>query len=124
MNKIEEQKKIRLRNEDDWELIHEAMHAVTTSPEGTGYRFGRNPPYPVAAKTGTAQVFGGKEYIRRLHQVLPKHLRDHSLFIAFSPVEDPQVAIAVVVEHDVLASQVARSVLDAYYKLYPLEPDS
>jgi penicillin-binding protein 2 len=122
LNKIEEQKNIRLRDEEDWELIHEAMHAVTTSPEGTGYRFGRNPPYPVAAKTGTAQVFGGKEYTRRLHQVLPKHLRDHSLFIAFSPVEEPKVAIAVVVEHDVVASQVARQVLDAYYKLYPLEP--
>src|SRR3990167_4808017 len=104
-----------------WHLIHDAMHNVTTSDEGTGYRFGRNPPYSVAAKTGTAQVFGGKEYIRRLHQKLPKHLRDHSLFIAFAPVEDPKVAIAVVVEHDVIAAKVARDVLDAYFKLYPYE---
>lgn len=116
-----QKKVITLRDPENWELIHEAMHNVTTSPEGTGYRFGRNPPYPVAAKTGTAQVFGGKEYARRLHQVLPKHLRDNSLFIAFSPVDEPRVAIAVIVEHDVLASMVARQVLDAYYKLYPLE---
>jgi penicillin-binding protein 2 len=116
-----QKKVISLQDPEDWDLIHEAMHSVTTSPEGTGYRFGRNPPYPVAAKTGTAQVFGGKEYARRLHQVLPKHLRDHSLFIAFSPVETPRVAIAVIVEHDVLASMVARQVLNAYYKLYPLE---
>ncbi len=111
---------LKLRDESIWTLIHEAMHGVTTSPEGTGYRFGRNPPYPVAAKTGTAQVFGGREYARRLHSVLPKALRDHSLFIAFSPVEEPRVAIAVIVEHDVLASQVARHMLDTYYKLYPL----
>ena len=113
-----EENYIRLHDEDYWNIIHESMHGVTTSPEGTGYRFGRNPPYPVAAKTGTAQVFGGKEYMRRLHQVLPMQLRDHSLFIAFTPVETPEVAIAVVVEHDVLASQVARQVLDYYHELY------
>lgn len=110
------EKTVALENDVYWEWVHDAMHAVTTSPEGTGYRFGRNPPYSVAAKTGTAQVFGGKSYTSRLHQVLPKALRDHSLFIAFSPVEDPEVAIAVIVEHDTLASQVARKVLDAYVK--------
>lgn len=107
-----------LKEKRYWDIIHEAMHNVTTSEEGTGYRFGRNPPYSVAAKTGTAQVFGGREYMRRLHQKLPKNLRDHSLFIAFSPVNNPKVAIAVIVEHDVTAAKVARDVFDAYYKLY------
>lgn len=111
-----EESAVYISDESYWDLISEAMHAVTTSPEGTGYRFGRNPPYSVAAKTGTAQVFGGKAYESRLHQTLPKQLRDHSLFIAFSPVESPEVAIAVIVEHDVVASQVARKVLDAYFK--------
>lgn len=106
-----------LRKTGYWNLIHEAMHNVTTNEEGTGYRFGRNPPYSVAAKTGTAQVFGGKEYMRRLHQKLPKNLRDHSLFIAFTPVDNPKVAIAVIVEHDVAAAKVARDVFDAYTQL-------
>ncbi|MDP3559558.1 MAG: penicillin-binding protein 2 [Legionellaceae bacterium] len=101
-----------------WDIIIDAMHAVTTSNEGTGYRFGRNPPYSVAAKTGTAQVFGGKAY--ELHRTTntPDYLRDNSLFLGFTPVENPEVAIIVVVEHDVLASTIARAVLDTYYHLY------
>lgn len=109
---------IKLNDDKYWEIIHEGMRLVTTSPEGTGYRFGRNPPYPVAAKTGTAQVFGNKTYSSRSHKQLPKALRDHSLFIGFTPVETPEVAIAVITEHDVTASFIARKVLDAYERFY------
>ena len=98
-----------------WNIVQEAMHNVTTSPEGTGYRFGRNPPYSVAAKTGTAQVFGGAAYERSRNHKISHALQDHSLFIAYAPVEKPEIAIAVVVENDVFASQVARKVLDTYF---------
>lgn len=115
---------IYLRDEANWGIVAEAMHSVLTSNEGTGYRFGRNPPYPVAGKTGTAQVYTGKQYEKAKYDDIPEALRDNSLFIAFTPVEKPDIAIAVVVENDFVASTVARKVLDTYYQLYPLKADS
>ena len=99
------------------------MHSVLTSNEGTGYRFGRNPPYPVAGKTGTAQVFSGRQYEKTSYDKIPEALRDNSLFIAFSPVEKPDIAVAVVVENNFIASAVARHILDTYYELYPMKKD-
>lgn len=110
---------VYLKDESNWDVVSEAMHSVLTSNEGTGYRFGRNPPYPVAGKTGTAQVYSGKQYEKARYEDIPEALRDNSLFIAFTPVDNPDIAIAVVVENDVIASTVARKVLDTYYQLYP-----
>lgn len=112
---------IYLKDEANWDVVAEAMHQVLISNEGTGYRFGRNPPYPVAGKTGTAQVFSGRQYEKTKYEDIPEALRDNSLFIAFTPVEQPEIAIAVVVENDAAASIVARKVLDTYYKLYPMK---
>ena len=108
---------VRLKNPDNWNTIINAMHSVITSNEGTGGRFGRNANYSVAAKTGTAQVFSLSQDEKKTYQSIPAALRDHSLFIAFAPVEKPEVAIAVIVEHDTVASNVARQVLDAYFNL-------
>lgn len=111
---------IKLRDSNYWATIAEGMQAVIVNNEGTGYRFGRNAPYSVAAKTGTAQVFGGKHYekTRKIrYEDIPEYLRDHSLFIAFAPVEKPEIAVAVIVENDVAASNVARKVMDAYFEL-------
>ncbi len=112
---------IYLKDEDNWDIVKEAMHSVLTSNEGTGYRFGRNPPYPVAGKTGTAQVFSGRQYEKTKYEDIPEALRDNSLFIAFTPVDKPEIALAVIVENDVVASVVARKILDTYYELYPMK---
>lgn len=97
-----------------------AMQDVIRSPEGRGFRFGRNAPYSVAAKTGTAQVYSIKDDDTASSV---EALRDNGLFIAFAPVENPKIAIAVIAEHTgETAPVVARKVMDAYLVDQPKAP--
>ncbi len=113
---------VKLSDAEDWKVVINAMQGVITAPGGTGYHFGKLGPYTVAAKTGTAQVYSIKHYNMNEDHIdqskLPEKLRDHSLFIAFAPVEKPQIALAVIVENDATASMVARQILD-YYLIGP-----
>lgn len=108
---------IHLKDESYWQIIADAMKNVVTSREGTGHRFGRNTRYSIAAKTGTAQVFSGDQYEKKRYLDIPEALRDHSLFIAYAPVETPEIAIAVMIENDFVAPTVARKAVDAYFDL-------
>jgi penicillin-binding protein 2 len=107
-----------LNNPKNWDIVINAMQGVinSTNPWGTGRNsFGINPKYTIAAKTGTGQVYskhGGTEDANS--SKIAKNLRNDSLFIAFAPVDDPKIAIAVVVEHSELAGVVARKVFDYY----------
>ena len=105
-----------------WDLIINSMEDVIKSPRGTAhYRIGRNLKYRIAGKTGTAQVVSipqGEEYDA---ERLKEFQRDHSLFIAFAPVEDPQIAISVIVENNSGAANVAKEVMD-YYLLPRMNP--
>lgn len=106
---------VMLNNNQAWGVVIDAMQKVITStlPWGTGYSFGRNPAYTIAAKTGTGQVYSfARNHVAQ--DQLPKHLRDHSLFIAFAPVENPEIALAVIVENSPIAPIVARKVMDYY----------
>ena len=109
---------VQLKDNDYWTIVSDAMQAVISSSEGTaGSRFGRNTPYTVAAKTGTAQVFSGDQYEKKQYSDIPEALRNHTLFISFAPVEDPEIAIAILVENDNTAVGIARKVMDAYFEL-------
>lgn len=115
---VQEEYPIHLKDDNYWTLVADAMRNVIISNEGTGgNRFGRDASYSVAAKTGTAQVFSGNQYEKKAYTAIPEALRDHSLFIAFAPVEKPEIAIAVMVEHDFVAPVIARKVMDAYFQL-------
>ncbi|WP_252178396.1 penicillin-binding protein 2 [Endozoicomonas sp. 4G] len=98
-----------------WDLVINAMEKVVSFNRGTAYwRIGRGLKYRMAGKTGTAQVVSipqGEEYDA---EKLKEFQRDHSLFVAFAPVEDPQIALAVVLENNNGASNIAREVMDAY----------
>lgn len=111
-----------LKNPDYWNTVIRGMEGVisSTEPWGSGRnRFGGEAPYSVAAKTGTAQLFHHKQHYMNEEWEkanLPKHLRNHSLFIAFAPVKEPELAIAVIVENNsTLAGNVARKVMDSYF---------
>ncbi len=113
---------VKLNDPSYWNIIINAMEAVVTA-QVTSYHFGKIGPYTVAAKTGTAQNHSIKHYnVNESHEdqsKLPEKLRDNTLFIAFAPVENPQIAIAVMVENDETAGSVARKILD-YYLIGPL----
>ena len=107
---------IQDRSAKEWDAIIDAMTDVVASPRGTAYwRIGRHMKYAMAGKTGTAQVVGIAQGEKYDAEQLEEFQRDHGLFIGFAPVDNPQIAVAVVVENDSsLASTVAKKVMDAY----------
>jgi len=109
---------ITVNNQDHWDAVIEAMIDVVHSPRGTARRIGADSPYRIAGKTGTAQVFGLKQDEEYDAETLEKKLRDHALFIAFAPADDPQIAVAVIVENGgsggSVAAPIARTIMDTY----------
>ncbi|VAX07047.1 Peptidoglycan D,D-transpeptidase MrdA [hydrothermal vent metagenome] len=105
-------------DEANWNIIIQAMKKVVHSLHGTARRINRKLPYTIAGKTGTAQVFGIKQDEEYIEEEVAKKLRDHALFIGFAPVDDPQIAIAVIVENagsgGAMAAPIARKVMDQY----------
>jgi len=89
-----------------------------TLPGGTAASIGANAPYSIAAKTGTAQVVGIKQNEKYNAGNIDERHRDHALFIAYAPAEDPTIAIAVIVENGghggSAAGPIARKVMDYY----------
>lgn len=109
-----------LNHGEAWNIVSQGMQDVVRSPFGTAAAVGKNLNYTLAAKTGTAQVFGNKTRSEeKSERNIPKPLRNNHLFIAYAPVDHPKIALIVIVEHDAKANQVAREVLDYYFKLYP-----
>lgn len=109
---------IKVDNESYWNVIEQAMVSVVNAPNGTARRISQDVDYIIAGKTGTAQVFGIAQDEEYDKDTTPKHLQDHALFIAYAPVENPTIALAVVVENggsgSGTAAPVARKILDAY----------
>ena len=99
------------------EIVKQGMKDVTV-PGGTAASIGAGSPYTIAAKTGTAQVIGIKQNEKWDESKVAERLRDHALFIAYAPAEDPKIAVAVIVENGShggsAAGPVARKVMDYY----------
>ena len=110
----------------NWERIVEAMAGVVHGERGTARRINGEIAYRMAGKTGTAQVFSIGQNEEYDAEKLDKKLHDHGLFIAFAPVEQPRIAVAVVVEHggsgSAAAAPLARIVIDAYLGDVPAAP--
>jgi penicillin-binding protein 2 len=108
------------RLETNWQMIINAMADVVHGPKGTARRIGIGATYRIAGKTGTAQVFGIAQNEEYDAEKVDKKLRDHALFIAFAPVDNPRIALAVLVENggsgSKTAAPIARRVLDHYFQ--------
>ena len=107
--------------ERHWDIVGDAMMDVVHSPNGTAYNISHDAAYLMAGKTGTAQVISRKQGEKRQKDQEQVHqsLRDHALFVVYAPVENPSIAMAVVVENvgsgSRYAAPIARRVLDAYF---------
>jgi penicillin-binding protein 2 len=97
-------------------FVRDAMVDVNIS--GTGRVAFQGAPYKVGGKTGTAQVISIKQGEKYNEARTAERHRDHSLFIAFAPAEDPKIAIAVLVENGGFgaraAAPIARAAIDYY----------
>lgn len=102
---------------DNVAIVRAAMEDVTL-PGGTARSVGAGAPYAIAAKTGTAQVVGIKQGEKYDSGKLNERHRDHALFVAYAPADDPQIALAVIVENGEsgggTAGPIARKVMDYY----------
>lgn len=109
---------ITISQQAHWDDVIHAMTDVVHGARGTARAIGVNSPYRIAGKTGTAQVYGLKEEEKYDANAIDEKLRDHALFIAFAPVDDPKIAVAVIVENGggggSVAAPIARKILDAY----------
>jgi len=105
------------------EVVQQALIGV--NKEGTSARSFIGAGYVSAGKTGTAQVIGIKQGEKYVESKVQERHRDHALFIAYAPADDPKIALAVVVENAGFgarhAAPIARKVLD-YYLLGKLPP--
>ncbi|MDH4229456.1 MAG: penicillin-binding protein 2 [Nitrospirota bacterium] len=106
--------------------LHAAMAGVVVDPHGTAHA-ARSKLVTVAGKTGTAQVVSQSDEMREMaDDKVPLKLRDHAWFAAFAPVDNPVIAVGVLVEHGAhgggASAPVARQVIESYITQRGLAP--
>lgn len=100
--------------------VREALRDVVNTERGTGKK-ARLKEVEVAGKTGTSQVVKMGEKRLKPSQMPWQH-RDHAWFIAYAPVDAPEIAVAALVEHaegggGAVAAPVAHEVMQTYFQL-------
>ncbi|MFC3153148.1 penicillin-binding protein 2 [Litoribrevibacter euphylliae] len=113
-----ESKNIMLKDPQNWDRMFAAMKDVMHGSRGTARASGRGAKYKMAGKTGTAQVLGIAQDEEYDETKISKWHRDHAWFMGFAPFDDPQIAVAVLVENggggSSTAAPLARKVFDAH----------
>lgn len=101
-----------------WDAIFEGMHEVVHGKKGTARKTSEGAQYEMAGKTGTAQVVGIAQGEFYNSEELEKRKWDHALYVGFAPYDDPQIAVAVIVENgehgSSTAAPMARIIFDKY----------
>jgi penicillin-binding protein 2 len=103
---------------DTLEKVKDALKGVVNEPGGTGW-VAKSKVTTIGGKTGTAQVVAN----RKGPKFLSEQFRDHAWFVAFAPVDKPEVAMSVLVEHGghggTAAAPIAKKAIEAY--MLPIE---
>jgi penicillin-binding protein 2 len=109
---------VEISNSFYWDNVIQAMHDVMQGPRGTARAVGVGAPYQMAGKSGTAQVISIAQDEEYDEEELLERQRDHALFISFAPLDNPRIAVAVIVENGSsgsgVAAPVARAIMDEY----------
>lgn len=114
-------KRVTKISRDSFRIVNEGLKAVVMDPEGTGKNAAVE-GYTVAGKTGSVQVVSLNKNTNK-GEAVSMHWREHALFAAFSPVENPEIAVAVISEHDKIggggraAAPIAGKIIRAYWDL-------
>jgi len=115
---IKQAAQVVIHNDKNWDYMVQSMEKVVTGLRGTARKI-HSETFTIAGKTGTAQVFEIAQDEEYDAEKLAKKLRDHALFVGFAPVDNPQIAVAVIVENGgsggAIAAPVARAVMDVYF---------
>jgi len=111
---------------DTLSIIQKGLFGVVNEKRGTGWR-ARLKQIQVAGKTGTAQVVRLKKGPKsEEEEEAPYKHRDHAWFVGYAPFENPEIAVAVIVEHGghggSAAAPIVRRIIEAYNKYYPQIP--
>jgi penicillin-binding protein 2 len=118
-------------SERSFRIVRQGMYEVVNGERGTARQASLgNPEVALAGKTGTSQVRRISRAERattvRKNEDKPWEERDHALFVAFAPYQEPRYALAVVVEHGgsgaAAASPIARDVMAKALELDPIRP--
>lgn len=102
----EELQQIEIKKIANWEAVISSMKNVMHGSRGTARRYAKNLSFKMAGKTGTAQVYSLHSGSYDADSIREK-LRDHSLFIGFAPVDNPKIAVAIIVENVGSGSETA-----------------
>ena len=109
---------IQLQDESHWDAVIASMREVMHGANGTARAAAANAEYEMAGKSGTAQVFSVAQEDEYDEEEIEERLRDHALFVSFAPIEDPRIAVAVIVENGSsgsrVAAPIARKVMDEW----------
>ena len=114
----EEPEDIILHDEKNWRAAQLGMENVMHGARGNARKVGQTAQYRIAGKSGTVQVVAIKQGERYDRDALQERHRDHALFVAYAPADNPAIALAVLVENGEsgsgVAAPVAKQVLDAW----------
>ena len=109
---------VQVENDLHWDTVIGAMHDVMQGARGTARAAGANAEYQMAGKSGTAQVFSVAQEDEYDEEEIELRVRDHALFVSFAPLEDPRIAVALIVENGSsgsrIAAPIARAVMDRF----------
>jgi penicillin-binding protein 2 len=98
--------------------VIEGMVNVVHGARGTAKGINRGIDYQIAGKTGTAQVLGIKQNAKYNENSIDFKYRDHALFMSFAPVDDPKIAVAVIVENGGHGGSVAAPIAGQVIKQF------